>query len=160
MGNFYADVIQKDPRFHSTERVADINLLEPITQQAVLNIIQDAKESLGIELMVFETYRSQELQEIYFERGVTQLQKVGVHHYGLAADIVKVKNGQPNWDGDFGFLQKLANKYNLVWGGDWGRPDEPHSFRDVDHVQRITVDDQAVLFAGAFYPDETYNPYA
>ena len=159
MGNFYTDVIQQDPRFRSTKPISDMALLEPVTRAAVEAIIADAA-SQGIELMVFETYRSQELQEIYFERGVTQLQKVGVHHYGLAADIVKVVNGEPNWDGSFNFLQALANKYNLVWGGDWGAPDEPHSFRDYDHVQRCTVAAQQALFAGSWYPDENYNPYA
>jgi hypothetical protein len=158
MGNFYVDMIKNDPRFHSIKKVADINLLEPVTRAAVQNIIKDAANQ-GLELMVFETYRSQELQEIYYEKGVTQLQHVGVHHYGLACDIVKVVNGQPNWDGSYDFLQGLANKYNLVWGGDWGEPDQPHSFRDLDHVQRITVGDQEALFAGTWYPDESYNPY-
>ena len=160
MGNFYEDVICNDPRFHSIKRVDDINLLEPVTKAAVLAIIKDAKENLGIDLMVFETYRSQELQEIYYEKGVTQLRNVGVHHYGLACDIVKVVDGQPNWDGDWVFLRDLANKYNLVSGYDWGEPDQPHSFRDLDHVQRITVGDQNALFAGTWYPDENYNAYS
>lgn len=32
---FYADVIQKDPRFTSTKRISDLALLEPITRAAV-----------------------------------------------------------------------------------------------------------------------------
>ena len=59
--SFYTDIIQKDPRFHSINRVQDLALLEPITRAAVLSIILDAKAD-GINLMVFETYRSQELQ--------------------------------------------------------------------------------------------------
>lgn len=156
--NFYINTIKKDQRFHSTKPISDIMLLEPITREAVQNILRDAKR-MGHNMMVFETYRSQELQSIYYKKGVTQLSKVGVHHFGLAADIVKVINGQPSWDGSFEFLQELANNYNLIWGGDWGEPDIEHSFRDVCHVQRVTLYDQKALFAGTWYPDEQYNPY-
>lgn len=156
--SFYDEVIKNDPRFHTTKPVRDMALLEPVTRQAVENILADA-EAMGIPCMVFETYRSQELQRIYFQRGVTKLQKVGVHHFGLAADIVKVVNGEPSWDGDFTFLRDLANKYNLISGIDWGQPGESHSFIDSCHVQRITVDDQAKLFSGEWYPDADYNPY-
>lgn len=159
MGNFYEDVIQADPRYNSTKPVSDLNLLEPITRAAVQAIISEAAAN-GIDLMVFETYRSQDLQEIYFARGVTQLQNVGVHHYGLAADLVKVVNGEPSWDGSFSFLGPLAEKHGLIWGGDWGTPDQPHSFRDYVHVQRIRVADQGPLFRGEWYPDEQYSPWA
>jgi hypothetical protein len=158
MDNFYEGVIKQDPRFLSVDRVSDLDLLEPLTRQAVQSILNDAKSD-GLELIVFETYRSQVLQSKYFDQGVTQLQKVGVHHYGLACDIVKVINGEPSWNGDFSFLGPLAKKYGLVWGGDWGHPELPHSFRDYDHVQRCAVDDQDSLFDGSWYPDQNYNPY-
>ena len=158
MGNFYEEVITQDPRFHSTKPISDLGLLEPVTRTLVQAIIADAKEQ-GLDLMVFETYRSQELQGIYYRRGVTKLQNVGVHHYGLACDLVKVVNGEPNWDGSFAFLGPLAQKYNLIWGGDWGFPDEKHSFRDYDHVQRILVSDQDALFNGGWYPEPDYSPY-
>jgi hypothetical protein len=35
--------------------------------------------------MIFETYRSQERQQVLFEQGATQLRTVGVHHHGLPA---------------------------------------------------------------------------
>ena len=159
MGNFFEDVIQADPRFRSTTPISDTNLLEPVTRAAVEAIISEAA-TMGIDLMAFETYRSQDLQRIYFDRGVTKLQNVGVHHYGLAGDLVKVVNGEPSWDGDFSFLGPLAKKYGLIWGGDWGTPDQPHSFRDYVHVQRIRVADQGPLFRGEWYPDDQYSPWA
>ena len=42
MGNFFTDVIKKDPRFHSTNRISDIALLEPVTRAAVQAVISDA----------------------------------------------------------------------------------------------------------------------
>ena len=158
MSNFYRDIIQKDRRFRSTDRIADPALLEPVTRQAVAAILARTRD-LGMELMVFETYRSQERQAALFEQGVTQLRQVGVHHYGLAADLVKVIEGQPSWDGDCAFMGRLARKYNLIWGGDWGEPEKTHNFRDYDHVQRCRVSAQPLLFSGTWYPEADYNPY-
>ncbi len=61
MSSFYEDVIKNDARFNSAKRVADPELLEPVIRAAIANILQDAR-ALGIELMVFETYRSQARQ--------------------------------------------------------------------------------------------------
>ena len=144
MGNFYTDVIQKDARFHSTKRVSDPALLEPVTRAAVQAVIQDAAAH-GIQLMIYETYRSQERQLDLFNQHASQLKNVGVHHYGLACDVVKDVNGDPSWKGDFSFLAGLAKTHGLIWGGDWGTPNVHHSFQDNDHVQRCRVPDQAKL---------------
>jgi len=158
MGNFYEEVIKKDPRFLSTAAIRDVNLLEPVTRAAVAAILADSLAA-GLELMVFETYRSQERQSLLYEQGATQLKTVGVHHYGLACDIVKRVQGQPSWDGDFSFLGRLGRKHGLIWGGDWGAPGKPHSFRDTDHVQRCAVSHQGDLFRGGWYPAQNYDPY-
>ncbi len=158
MGNFYEDVIKKDARFLSTAAIRDLALLEPATRAAVAAILADSLAA-GLPLMVFETYRSQERQSMLFDQGATQLQEVGVHHYGLACDIVKLVKGQPSWDGDFSFLGILGKKHGLVWGGDWGHPERPHSFRDYDHVQRCAVSDQENLFSGDWYPGQDYDPF-
>ncbi|WP_080589125.1 putative peptidoglycan-binding domain-containing protein [Rhizobium leguminosarum] len=156
--NFFLDVISKDSRFKTVDRIADAGLLEPRTRASVQAIIGDAKQ-LGINLMIFETYRSKERQKALFDQGATQLKNVGVHHYGLACDLVKNVNGQPSWKGDFSFLRTLGHHHGLVWGGDWGEPSVPHSFVDSDHVQRVTKGRQASLFSGAWYPDGGYDPY-
>jgi hypothetical protein len=159
MGNFYTDVIMNDAPLHSTSVIADLALLEPATRAAVQGIIADAAAH-GIALMVYETYRSQERQQALFNQGATKLRTVGVHHYGLACDIVKEVGGQPSWKGDFSFLAGLAKTHGLIWGGDWGTPNQPHSFRDDDHVQRCSLTRQAALFRGDWYPDASYNPYS
>jgi hypothetical protein len=155
--SFYTETIQQDPRFNSTARIFDLALLEPITRANVQAIIADAL-AMGQELMIFETYRSQDRQAMLFQQGATKLQKVGVHHYGLAADLVRVVDGEPTWKVDYSFLGPLALKYGLIWGGDWGAPEVKHSFIDSDHVQRCTVAQQNDLFAGNWYPDDSYNP--
>jgi len=159
MSNFYEDVIRKSPSFNSIKRVSSLDLLEPVTRQKVLEIIDDAKAH-GIELMVFETYRSPKRQEELFRQGATKLQKVGVHHYGLACDVVKSIKGDPSWKGDFSLFGQLAHEHGLIWGGDWGNPAVPHTFIDEVHVQRCTLARQASLFKEEWYPGDSYNPYA
>jgi hypothetical protein len=154
--SFYTDILAKSPVFHAKMPIRDVMLLEPVTRDAVQKIIKFAGQE-GVTLQVLETYRSQELQEAYFARGATQLKTVGVHHYGLACDLGIVIGGQVNWKADYSILGKYAAQFGLVWGGDWGTPSAPHSFRDYDHVQRIAVADQAKLFSGAWYPDNNYT---
>jgi hypothetical protein len=155
--SFYADVIQQDPRFYSTEECRDLALLEPVTRAAVAAIIADAEE-MGIQLIVTETYRSAERQQQLFAQGATQLETVGVHHYGLAADFCKIIDGKASWAGDWGFLCKLADAHGCLSGGDWGASTVAHSFRDFDHIQRINVQDQDQLFSQVWYPEDTYLP--
>jgi|GEM_PF-344475 len=157
-GNFFTNVISRDPRFHSTERIDDPMLLEPNTREKVMKIISDARH-LGIELMIYETYRSAQRQKELFEQGASKIRFVGVHHYGLACDLVKRINGEPNFKGDFEFLGQLARKNRMIWGGDWGHPGLKPSFYDGDHVQRIAVHRQTSLFDGSWYPDDNYDPW-
>ncbi len=158
MGNFFTDTISNDSRIESVARVSALELLEPATRERVQAIMADA-HAHGVELMVYETFRSRARQLALFNSGASKLRDVGVHHYGLACDIVKSVAGDPSWKGDFGLLGVLARAHGLIWGGDWGSPGQPHSFVDAVHVQRCTVARQAALFRGEWYPDEDYDPY-
>ncbi len=158
MGTFFTDVIEKDAHFGTTKRVSDPALLEPKTRALVEQIV-DSAAKMGIEVMIFETYRSQQRQQQLFDAGATKLRKVGVHQYGLACDIVRVAAGEPSWKGDFSFLGQLAHSSGLIWGGDWGNPNIKHTFIDAVHVQRCSIARQPALFAGTWYPDDDYNPY-
>lgn len=155
--SFYLDVILEDPKFSTLDSVRDLFLLEPVMRAAVVGIIQGAAE-LGIQLVVTETFRSKDRQKHLFDTGASKLREVGVHHYGLACDFVKLINGKADWSGDWSFLGKLAETHGLIWGGDWGEPNKPHTFRDNDHVQRVTKADQIKLFSGVWYPDSQYVP--
>jgi hypothetical protein len=108
--NFYNDVIQQSPYFNNPARINDSMLLEPVTRQAVYNILRDAYQQ-GNPLILFETYRSRERQALLFAEGKSQLRDVGAHHYGLAADLVRAVDGMPSWEGDYTFLAELAQKY-------------------------------------------------
>jgi len=157
--SFYTETIAKDKRFHTTAPVNDLDLLEPVTRAAVLAVIADAKKLYGVDLMAYETYRSKERQLLLYEKKVTKLKTVGVHHYGLACDLPRSINGEPSWKGNFGFLPKLCKAHGLISGQTWGQPDKPHSFIDGVHVQRITLERQKSLFNGSWYPDSSYDPY-
>src|ERR1700733_507920 len=100
MGNFYTEVLAN----YTTRRCADPLMLEPVTRAAVASIIAIAKAELKMDLIIFETFRTQARQEQLYAQKATELRIVGVHGYGLAADLVKSINGQPSWAGDFSFL--------------------------------------------------------
>jgi|ERR1022692_1790665 hypothetical protein len=72
--------------------------------------------------MIYETYRSQNRQMELFNQSATKLRIVGVHHFGLACDIVRMVGGEACWKGDFSFLGQLAHSSGLIWGGDWEIP--------------------------------------
>jgi len=158
MTSFYTQVLEHDARFDSAKRIDDLTLLEPVTRGLVTEIIR-AAALMGFELVAFETYRSQARQRKLFAEGTTQLKKVGVHHYGLACDLVRRVDDELTWKGDYSFLGELARSAGLIWGGDWGTPERPHNFIDSVHVQRCTLARQPSLFAGEWYPDDDYNPY-
>lgn len=158
--SFYSDVLQKDPRFHSASPIRDVSLLEPGTRAAVARLIVLAHEA-GHELQVGETYRSQALQTLDFERHATQLRQVGCHGYGVACDLRMLVNGVYDPNGShYAFFQGLCRQVGLISGIDWGTPHACHNFHDWDHVQRVPVFRQNALFAGTWYPPVDYDPYA
>jgi hypothetical protein len=157
--SFYTEVIVPHPRFQDPNRVSDVALLEPVTRQAVQAVIAQAKTMFGIRLSVFETYRSQVRQTEMLDQGMSRLNHVGVHHFGLACDFAIEIGGHPLWTGGFRFLGQLARAYGLIWGGEWGFPRTPTSFPDADHVQRCSIAKQHDLFARTWYPETHYNPY-
>lgn len=159
MSNFYTDVIAKSTTFHSLSQCNDPMMLEPVTRMAVAAIIADLAKA-GVKCIIGETFRSKERQQQLFAKGATKLRKVGVHHYGLACDLWIVKEGHVDWHADYRCIGPAAKAQGLIWGYDWGTPNEPHSFRDIDHVQRCALGDQKRLFSGTWYPGADYNPLA
>ena len=155
--SFYTDIIRRDPRFTSSAECRDPGLLDPHFRAVVEAIVAGAAAK-GLTLEIGETFRSAERQKYLFAKGVTQLCHVGVHAYGLACDLLLITGGKYDPLGThYGFLAGLCAAHPCpwgptIWGGDWGEPQKPHSFRDYDHVQAIAVARQDALFDGAWYP--------
>lgn len=134
-------------------------MLEPGTRAAVLALLDEA-HSMGIDLRVLETYRSQTRQSYLFTKRATQLRTVGCHGYGVACDFGIFRRGvYQEKNGPYVFLKDLARKHGLISGQDWGHAKEG-SFVDSGHVQRVPVWRQGVLFSGSWYPPTDYDPYA
>ena len=163
MASFYDDVIKKDPRFNGPDVnvvVCDMNLLEPGFRASVVQMQAMAKAA-GHELKVAETYRSQARQHYLWTKHFTQLSHVGMHGYGVAADLQLFVNGKYDPDGShYSFMHAMSVRCMCISGQGWGTAKAPHSFTDWDHIQRVPVFRQDAIFAGTWYPPETgYDPW-
>lgn len=145
--SFYDDVIMKDPRFKLKDRCADPMLLEPVTREKMQLVLS----ALGNSWVLYETFRSIARQVQLFKTGASKKATIGVHHYGLAFDIVRAGPLSKAWEGDFTLVGEAAKAVGLVWGGDW------RSLHDGPHCQRIRIADQGKLFAGTWYPSADYD---
>ena len=146
--NWYEDGIKKHRRYQFTDLTSDIDILHPQFAFSVLKLFINAYKE-GLRVCIFETYRSQERQLDLFNKGKTKLSKNGMHHFGVATDIVfRTEKNQPIWQGDWAALGKIGKEFGLFWGGDW------ESFRDYPHFQLIPamVSDQAKIINGDYPP--------
>lgn len=126
------------------EKTWDINsdrkiaTLHPKIQAAAKEFIIRAEKELGIKLRVTSGFRSwTEQTELYNQGRTTAGKKVtnakageSLHNFGLAIDLVEIKNGQalwknPNWDK----IAALGKQIGFTWGGDWS------SFKDLPHFE-------------------------
>lgn len=116
----------------------DLSLLAPKFRAAVQAAIIDCNRA-GLEAVVYEAYRSDELQKLYYARGRTVLpptrpvtnaptNQFSWHGYGLAVDVVhQTKFWEPA--GGEAWFKKVAvifKKHGCAWGGEWSNPDTPH----------------------------------
>lgn len=97
----------------------------------------------GIDLLITSTYRDEEAQDALFAQGRTAPgRKVtnaragqSFHNYGLAYDVVPLRNGKPVWgttgaDGElWERIGVLGEAAGLEWAGRWTR------FREYPHFQ-------------------------
>lgn len=129
--NWYENKIKKYEHYKTFKTASDIKILYPGFAFLILKLFINAYKE-GLEVCIFETYRSQERQLDLFNKGKTTLKKNGMHHFGVAADIVfRNENNHPIWKGDWDKLGQIGKDLGLFWGGDW------ESFRDYPHFQLI-----------------------
>jgi peptidoglycan L-alanyl-D-glutamate endopeptidase CwlK len=122
----------------STKVSKDLALLAPRFAEAIREAIDECRAS-GLDAMVYEAYRSQALQALYYARGRTIIPPKHTvtnaptnlhswHGYGLAVDVVhRTKFWKP--EGGEHWFQRVAEifkQHSCSWGGDWTKPDTPH----------------------------------
>lgn len=109
----------------------DKNLINPILVSFANDLIKEAKQ-IGIDLRIFEGYRTNERQDYLFKQKTTSL-KAGQSKHNLkpseAITILEYKNNKPTW-GNFPSTNQFKNivnnlllRYNNIeWGGNWNKP--------------------------------------
>ena len=117
----------------------DLNDLEPPTRELCLNHIAECR-AIGVELLVYCTYRSPAEQDALYAQGRTTPGKIvtnarggdSFHQYRVAYDCVPLVNGKPAWNDPKLYRQVglLGEKAGLVWSGRWTGP-----LRETAHFQ-------------------------
>lgn len=114
---------------------ARLQLLHPKVRTIFKAFIEEAEEALDVTLRITQGMRTiQEQNELYAIGRTRPGTKVtnaqggsSFHNYGLAIDLVEIRDGMANWDFPYELLKPIATKYNLVWGGDFTSIiDKPH----------------------------------
>lgn len=115
---------------------SDLDLLAPKFRAAVEQALALCKQA-GLDAVVYEAYRSDELQALYFARGRTQVPPTDTvtnarsnlfswHGYGLAVDVIHAKL---EWGAPRAWFENVARCFRQCgcrWGGEWTKPDLPH----------------------------------
>lgn len=115
-----------------TKTCRDISELTPAAQTAC-NLFLNKCKAKGLNVLVTETYRSQERQNYLYEQGRTRPGNVVTwtknsrHTSRRAWDICKnVKGAEYSDSGFFKACGDIAKELGITWGGTWSTPDTPH----------------------------------
>lgn len=115
-----------------------IGSLHPLVIAKVKEFIIRAEKELDIKLRVVSAFRSWAEQTILYARGRTVPGKKvtnakagsSYHNFGLAIDVVEIKNGKAVWNNpNWSKIAELGKSIGFEWGGDW------RSFKDKPHFQ-------------------------
>lgn len=118
----------------------DIDRLAPFFAEVVIRALSECNSpENGLSAMLYEGYRSQALQALYYQRGRTVFPPYATvtnaptnldswHGYGLAVDIVHSSKywSPPGGEAWFRKVASIFKKHQCNWGGDWKRVDLPH----------------------------------
>ncbi|MCX6162937.1 MAG: peptidoglycan-binding protein [Ignavibacteriae bacterium] len=123
--HFFSKICLSDKFFYPGE-CKDPDLLYP----PFLNKINSVKTEYNKydydhTVFIYESFRSNELQRIYFNRNSSKIRRYGMHFYGIAADLVHLDdkdndgiqdNGEfVSWDKlNYPLLQELATSAELI----------------------------------------------
>lgn len=111
----------------------------PILRDELKHVLREAQRLMPVGYVVRYThvYRSIEEQDALYAQGRTTPGKIvtrakggsSYHNYGLAVDVVILKNGVPDWanKNEFNIVVSLFEARGWEWGGRWTSfPDAPH----------------------------------
>lgn len=118
-----------------------INLLHPAIRNEVLQIANAIKfDTDNTSFRITQGLRTFEEQNKLYQQGrtvagakVTNAQGgKSMHNYGLAFDIVIIRDGKLSWDIDQDWMAvvKAYKEKNYSWGGDWKK------FKDYPHFEK------------------------
>ena len=136
-----------------------INQLHPDVQEAAIDFILEAQEQ-GIYLRITSGYRSVDEQNELYAQGRTEPGIIvtnarggeSYHNYGVAFDVVEIKDGEALWNNEWKEIGEIGKKYGFEWGGDW------ISFVDLPHFQMTFGYDESELWE-MYNEDEMENGY-
>lgn len=124
--------------YHLAKPTNDLAYLAPAFRAAVEAAIAECNDDAHVlHAYVYESYRSNELQAVYYARGRTvkppsspvtnaMSNLYSWHGYGLAVDVIHRDLG---WDAGDDWFQAVAavfKRHGCKWGGDWTMADLPH----------------------------------
>lgn len=136
IADFYLTKILTSSKYNSSDPVSDMSLLFPDFLTKVKKCIADYRNTYPDQDITFtETYRSNILQEEYYNSGASKIKKDGMHHFGIAGDSIFIIKGKRSYKGDINLLRKIYKENGLSILGMW----------DPLHVQYIPVNEQQKL---------------
>ena len=115
-----------------------IKQLHPSLQESARAFINDAEQQ-GFKLRITSAFRSFAEQQALYDQGrktpgeIVTNAKPGTsfHNYGLAIDVVEIKDGKGLWENtNWPKIAAIGKKHGFAWGGDWA------SFKDKPHFEK------------------------
>ena len=131
--NTMAYLKEKTWDIHSDRRT---NTLHPMVRGKAKEFIIRAEKELGIKLRVVSALRTWAEQNNLYAQGRTSPGNIvtkakggeSLHNFGLAIDVVEIKNGKAIWNNlNWNRIADLGKQIGFRWGGDWKTfKDKPH----------------------------------
>jgi len=113
-----------------------INTLHPLIRAKAKELLIRAEKELGIKLRVVSALRTWVEQNELYDQGRTKPGKIvtnakagqSLHNFGLAIDVVEIKNGKAVWrNPNWAKIARLGKSIGFAWGGDFKTiKDKPH----------------------------------
>ncbi len=112
--------------------------LHPMMRQSAISAINELDHKYKIKVRAYSGLRSFDEQQTLYDKGRITAGKIvtnakpgsSFHNYGLAFDVVEIKNKKALWSGpNWEKIAEVFKRHGFEWGGDWT------SFKDKPHFQ-------------------------